>query len=224
LIKKGGIYMKKILTLVASLLMFGLLVNTASAITVSTYDGINFPAGAASFADELVSANLLGGASNGNPDSALGAPDRSSVSLGAQGWIILKFTDNSLCTSGDSSPDLYVKEGGSSKTEMAEIYISEDGTNWIKVGDANRKTLFDIDSISGVVQGAKYSFVKCVDLNGKPTTMSWEGADIDSVGAISSVNSFNENNGGSSEIPEFPTTVIPMAAIIGLAFLFGRRK
>jgi hypothetical protein len=217
LIKKGGIYMKKILTLVASLLMFGLLVNTASAITGSTYDGIYFPAGAASFADELVSANLLGGASNGNPD-------RSSVSLGAHGWIILKFTDNSLSTSGDSGPDLYVKEGGSSKTEMAEIYISEDGTNWLKVGNANRKTLFDIDSISGVVQGAKYPFVKCVDLNGKSSTMSWEGADIDSVGAISSVNSFNENNGGSSEIPEFPTIVIPMAAIIGLAFLFGRRK
>jgi len=214
--------MKKRSILITSLLIFGLLVNSATA--TATYDGVNFPDGAASFADEVVSYNLVGGASGGNPNNALGAPDRSYVSLGTKGYIVLKFIDNALTTSGDSNPDLYVKEGGTSSAELAEVFISVDGTNWIKVGNANRKELFDIDSVAGVVQGAKYPYVKLVDLNGTPTTASWEGADVDSVGAISSSNPVVEEDNSSSEIPEFPTIAIPMVAILGLAFFFGRKN
>ena len=99
-----------------------------------------------------------------------------------------------------------------------------DGKNWIKVGNANRKALFDIDSVPGIVRDAKYPFVKCVDLNGKPTTKHWEGADIDSIGAISSSSPFVEDIEFPSEIPEFPTIALPMFAIIGIAFFFGRRN
>ncbi|WMW24097.1 PEF-CTERM sorting domain-containing protein [Methanolobus sediminis] len=34
----------------------------------------------------------------------------------------------------------------------------------------------------------------------------------------------DDGNGGTQEIPEFPTIALPIAAIIGLAFIFQRRK
>ncbi|MCQ6962599.1 PEF-CTERM sorting domain-containing protein [Methanolobus chelungpuianus] len=35
---------------------------------------------------------------------------------------------------------------------------------------------------------------------------------------------FNEDDGEIEEIPEFPTVALPIAAILGLAFMFQRRK
>jgi hypothetical protein len=32
------------------------------------------------------------------------------------------------------------------------------------------------------------------------------------------------NNNNNNEIPEFPTIALPIAAVIGIAFIFNRRK
>ncbi len=216
---------KTSILIVTTMLICGLLINSASAIAGSTYNGIDFPYGDASFADEVVSYDLVGGASVGNPEDALGTPDRYDVSLGTNGYIVLKFNDNSLTTSGDSDPDLYVKEGGQS-AETSTVFISTDGVNWIEVGVASgsNNRLFDIDSVPGVVPGTKYQYVKIVDLNGTPTSASWEGSDVESVGAITSSCPVTEDEKKRSEIPEFPTIALPMVAIIGLAFFFGRKN
>ncbi len=217
---------KTSILIVTTMLIFGLLlINPASADAASSYYGVNFPYGDVSFADEIVSYNLVGGASGGNPNDALGTPDNSDVSLGTNGYIVLKFTDNCLTTSGDSNPDLCVREGGQSG-ETSTVFISTDGVNWIEVGvsSGSNNRLFDIDSVPGVVQGENYPYVKIVDLNGTPTSASWEGSDVESVGAITSSCPVTEDERKTSEIPEFPTIALPMIAIIGLAFFFGRKN
>ncbi|MDW7732600.1 MAG: PEF-CTERM sorting domain-containing protein [Methanolobus sp.] len=224
--EKIGIVVK----LALALLTLGLVITNAGAIE---YHGIEFPAGASSFADEIVSSDLRGGAAGGDPENALSLPDRNSVSLGAKGSIILKFTDNSLATSGNSDSDLCVFEYGTSSTEIAEVFISTDMENWIKVGEANRKTLIDIDSTPGVIPGTRYCYVKLVDLNGKISNKNYEGADIDAVGAISSASPVegrleegqeDERNEKAESIPEFPGIAIPMLAIVGMAFVFRKKR
>ncbi|WP_407356622.1 PEF-CTERM sorting domain-containing protein [Methanolobus sp. WCC5] len=206
----------------------------------ASYRGVEFPAGAVCFADEVADYQLNGGAASGDISRILGIPDGKYVSLGDKGYIVVKFTDNALTTSGDSQYDLAVFEAGSSAREQVEVFISTDGQNWIKIGDANKKTLFDIDPIEGVIQGEKYSYVKLTDLTGLSKGTSYEGADMDAVGAITSTDPApederaeeeNEENEKaertipeSNEIPEFPTIAIPMLAILGLAFIYGRRK
>lgn len=37
-------------------------------------------------------------------------------------------------------------------------------------------------------------------------------------------NLVNSRSGGSSQIPEFPTVALPVIAVIGLLFIFQRRK
>ncbi|KXS43234.1 MAG: hypothetical protein AWU59_1211 [Methanolobus sp. T82-4] len=217
-------YTKKLLLLVATIAISLALVNPALGIS---YKNVDFPSGDSSFADEVVEYQLNGGASSGDINRILGIPDNYYVSLGAQGYAIIKFTDNSLTTSGDSEYDLAVFEAGSSTDELVEVFISTNDQDWIKLGNANRKTLFDIDSVNGVVQGEKYSYVKLVDYNGLNNGASYEGADMDAVGAITSTDPASgedEEENNSNEIPEFPTIALPIAAILGLAFFFQHRK
>ena len=96
------------------------LASQASAVLIG---GIDFPGGAASFADAVVTyapgINVVTGYNN--PNAALGVPDFSganntAVSLGIHGVLVLQFTDNSLTTSGDVTPDLHVFEIGCSAT------------------------------------------------------------------------------------------------------------
>ena len=83
--------------------------------------GIEFPQGAISFADLVVSympGSDVGGTYMG-PAEALGTPDyndsmeEGAVSLGEGGSLTVAFTDNSLTTSCDSEKDLWIFEIGS---------------------------------------------------------------------------------------------------------------
>ena len=203
---------------VFALIMITLMLVPASA---ETYSGVEFPDGAASFADEVISHQLNGGAAGDDITSALGIPDRRSTSLGAQGFIVLKFTNNSLTTSGNSDPDLFIYEAGNTD-EYGNVSISEDGTNWIWVGVINRKTSLDIDGVPGIIAGSCYCYVKIVDINGVSSSSAYEGVDIESVGAISSAPPMLGRSG--NDIPEFPTVAIPVMLVVGMAFIFFRGK
>lgn len=210
--------------LIISFLVAYLLISPGSAVV---YSGIDFPDGANSFADAVVSYSPTSDVVSpyNDPSTSLGIPDypntNSFVSLGDAGILILKFTDNSLTTSGNSDEDLWVFEIGDA-IEPTYVYISTDGTNWISVGSTSGATSgVDIDAYigSGVTLGTQYSYVKLVDDDSVHQSGSpYEGADIDAVGAISSAPPVPD-----SEIPEFPTIAIPIVAIIGLMSIFQRR-
>ena len=156
--------------------------------------GVEFPDGAGSFADAVVSYSPgpdVGG-NYINPSNALGIPDwdvgteTGATSLGSGGELILQFTDNSLTTSGDSSDDLWIFEVGS-VTEFFNVAISTNNSTWINLGDVlGQPTGIDIDAISGVVVGELYSFVRLTDILPEQTGAPFGEADIDAVGAISS--------------------------------------
>jgi hypothetical protein len=205
----------------------------ASTVSGQTYGGVEFPSGESSFADEIVEYQLNGGAADGNINRILGIADRKSVSIGAYGYVILKFTDNSLTCSGDEQDDLVVYEVGYSAQELVEVFISTDGNEWIRVGTGNRKSSFDIDSVEGVEFREKYSYVKIVDYSGLNVGSSYEGADMDAVGAITSTDPASDEEGSDddnqatpshAEVPEFPAIAVPMIAIMGLALIYGRKK
>ena len=155
------------------------------------YQGIEFPDGERSFADEVV---LFDKGSYSqppyiDPTNALGIPDGwpSCCSLGNYGSLVLRFNDNFLTTSGDSSSDIYIFEVGGG-SENVDVSISTDNVNWIYIGRVKAGTQgIDIDSKTGVIQNQLYSYVKLVDVGNEYFTGDYAGADIDAVGAIFSV-------------------------------------
>lgn len=153
-------------------------------------EGIDFPKGEVSFADEVVSfqKGTYAGLGYANPLRALGVPDGGlladiAVSLGNNGTLTLGFTDNQLYASGDSNPDLWIFEAGPAG-EHTDVSISENGFNWIYVGRVAGSGGIDIDA---TVSSGKYSYVKLYDVGNLPSTQPWAGSDINAVGAISSV-------------------------------------
>ena len=156
--------------------------------------GIEFPQGAISFADLVVSympGSDVGGTYMG-PAEALGTPDyndsmeEGAVSLGEGGSLTVAFTDNSLTTSGDSEKDLWIFEIGSA-VESFQVEISTNNINWIDLGFVlGQPTGIDIDAIIGVDVGELYSYVRLTDTPGNQSGFPYGEADIDAVGAISS--------------------------------------
>ncbi|MCG8649001.1 MAG: hypothetical protein MI861_04165, partial [Pirellulales bacterium] len=166
-----------------------------------TFEGILFEQGLISFADAV--ASYVPDAGGGPPsfvhqvpDSAIGAPDgdgrgpepadgTQAVSLGLGGSITLQFVDNLLTGSGDARPDLAIFEVGA--VESVRVEISRDGLTFFDVGIVGGlSNLLDIDS-AGFDQQDRFAFVRLTDLRQGDTTGASLGADIDAVGALSTV-------------------------------------
>lgn len=208
---------------------------TASSVT---YDTITFPQGDISFADVVVETidSIFANGVPTNPDyidpaAALGAPDHGALggsavgdgafSLGRGGSIILQFTDNALTGSGDMMADLHVFEIGND-VEDTFVSISQDGSSWLEVGKVFGSTSsIDIDPFlvnANIASNTLFTFVRLRDdpnegqrFNG---SLGVVGADIDAVGAISTVST-----------PAVPLPAGAPLALTGLAaFLALRRR
>lgn len=155
------------------------------------YGGVNFPAGASSFADRVVryQPDFGGGPvpdiTSQDARQILGVPEIGGVSLGNGGRIIVKFLDNSLTGSNDSQPDLYIFEVGAAETTFVEI--RKRGGSWLSVGTATGFAFgIDIDQF-GFGQGDNFSFVRLTDDGDSGGGVPFvQGADLVAVGARSS--------------------------------------
>lgn len=226
-------HIKSILTSTA-LLISSIFSTAAHAVT---YKGIEFPAGDISFADSVVSYTPSFGGGNvptdtnyTDPSKALGAPDyqspNGSVSLGDGGRIILEFVDNFLTGSSltgvaDGIFDLHIFEIGGA-VEATDVHISKDGSVWESVGRVNGSvSSIDID-LFGFSVSDQFRFVQLTDVKGlNGTTGSTVGADIDAVGAISTV--INPNP-GTSPVPDSGSSFLAFLISLAGIVAFTKRK
>lgn len=166
-----------------------------------TYNGILFDQGLISFADVVADYDPNAGGTpptltHQTPQAALGRPDStgrgpepvdglSTVSLGLGGTLTVQFTDNYLTGGGTAAGDLVVFETGAIESVMVEI--SRDGESFVNVGTIGGLTnQIDIDQF-GFGPNDRFAFVRLTDLRQGDTDGSALGADIDAIGAISSV-------------------------------------
>ena len=136
----------------------------------------------------LKASSVSGGANAYNLGGLAG-----SNNSGAYGGVISdSFATGSVIGVGDGFAELYVFEVGVS--ESSRVEISTNGADWINVGQiggGSGNSLgvfsygFDIDKL-GYGLSDSFTYVRLTDLQIDGTT-SPQGADIDAVGAISSV-------------------------------------
>lgn len=165
--------------------------------------GVEFPQGEISFADSVHSftPNIL----NSEPgdiflgaNNALGVPDHAGefcttvedctfVSLGDGGSIVLEFVDNLLTGSDSTALDLWIFEIGGD-VEDTFVDISVDAVTWFSVGAVGGATSgIDIDSF-GFDSTHVFSYVRLTDDPDQDRQDGLTvGADIDAVGAITTV-------------------------------------
>jgi hypothetical protein len=157
---------------------------------------VAFPGGEISWADAVVSFAPGDPAPkrSGEPNAALGKPDYQGtddvqdeatyVSLGHGGELVLELADNVLIDG--EGPDLAIFEIGP-EVEPILVAISEEGENWIDVGRVEGSTC-DLDIAPFVKPEQRFRFVKLTDAEaGKSNDSDWPGADVDAVGAISTL-------------------------------------
>jgi len=147
-----------------------------------------------------------------NPDEALGPPDfvfpNGAVSLGRIGLLEVQFTDNFLTNSGDATPDLHIFLVGDGVEDIFVLLrptpatlermqsmpppvfpVGEDG--FIGIGPFRDSVSIDIDSgfrLGGQPGNAfVYDAVAIADFGGAFDLLQFIGADVDAVGAITSI-------------------------------------
>ena len=194
--------------------------------------GVEFPQGMASFADAVVSYSPgLAGASPTAPhqgaSNALGAPNYNGVtscasaaactfvSLGDGGTIVLRFLDNRLTGSGTAAADLWIFEVGPD-VEDTFVDISVDGAAWHSVGKVGGSTAgVNLDAF-GFGPQHQFAYVRLTDdPNADGQTGITVGADIDALGAISTV---------LTPIPEPRAYALLIAGLGLLGFAIRRRQ
>lgn len=179
-----------------AVIILGLAVSPDRAVA-QVFRGVEFPQGAASFADAVVAyapdLQYPLRSDVKNPGEALGPPDDVTgipaeyVSLGNGGSLTLRFVDNALTGSGNANKDLWVFEIGP-LVEDTTVAISRDAIVWTEVGTVAGSTSgVDIDPFVSD-PAVKYSYVRLIDVATEDVdTGNTAGADIDAVGAISTV-------------------------------------
>ncbi len=168
------------------------------------FSGFLFERGGISFADEVDRDSLRLGsdvdAAFTETVAALSSPDcfghgpepvdgQFTLSLGTGGQAVFRFTDNFLTGNDSPTPDLVIFEAGASETVRVEI--SRDGENYFFVGNASGlNNTIDIDQF-GFDSFDRFAFVRLTDLVSpldEPTVaFGPAGADIDAIGALSTV-------------------------------------
>lgn len=186
-------------------------VSTISSFSPVVFGDRVFDTGTLAFADSVVSYNPNAGggpapaAGLDDPAQAIGTPNFSgtgepaagegTVSLGRGGRITVEFTNNFLTGSGDANPDIAIFEVGDSEEVLVEV--SADGNRFTTVGVASANNRFlDIDA-AGFNTNSRLAFVRLSDI-GVQGSQSGDsvGADIDAVGALSSVSADFYTPGG----------------------------
>ena len=178
----------------------------------ATFNGVFFGMGALAFADQVIDFSPDAGGQpptpvHQNANAALGAPNgqgfgpepldsTSSVSLGVRGSLTVAFTDNNLTGSGDNQPDLIVFETG--EIESVFVEVSRDGISFFDVGTVGGLVnTVDIDSF-GFGPEDRFSFVRLTDAGQGANATTSLGADIDAIGALSSVPIDGFTSGGTA--------------------------
>jgi hypothetical protein len=191
---------------------------------------VSFPLGDVSFADAVVAYDPVVTADNlpaeevRDPSTALGPPNfdtastsfaGQAVTLGNNGRLTLQFLDNAVIGDGTAEPDLWIFEVGS-EVEDTFVEVSVDGSTWVPVGKVTGGTCgVNLDAF-GIGPEDRFTFVRLTDdpnegdvpdVSANPSP----GADIDALGAISTVRVPTPLPGPTT--PPTPPTAIPPTAI-----------
>jgi OOP family OmpA-OmpF porin len=183
---------------------------------------VYMPTGKISFADAVV--EYTEGTPNakdngGPPEIVLGEANynietrKGFFTLGCGGTITVRFIDNAL--TDIEGPDLYIFEVGS-EIENTKLEISNDGINWINVGEISGGRA-EVDIKDFVKPGEVFYYVRLTDLK-TGCASNWPGADIDAIAALGSVMQVTLN---SSVLFDVGSYILKPGALSAIDSLIG---